>query len=170
MKWRYGECLNLCHLLWNTEGTRLSPWINTCNIKYNLHYGFVLFGLISKVCWKIIIIFKYSFCCFLWVFFVFDFWFWVVIHFFIPTTTANDLRLCGFPSQILSITFLSYLNSRDWARISLLLSSAKQGNYSYHFYNVFGMTRSSTGDWTMQGSQHSTTRLSRRWSSTAKFG
>ena len=65
MKWRYRECLNLCHLLWNTEGTRLSPWINTCNIKYNLHYGFVLFGLISKVCWKIIIIFKYScFCVF----------------------------------------------------------------------------------------------------------
>ena len=26
--------------------------------------------------------------------------------------------------------------------------SAKQGNYWYHFYNVFGMTRSLTGDWT----------------------
>jgi len=24
--------------------------------------------------------------------------------------------------------------------------SAKQGNYWYHFYNVFGMTRSLTGD------------------------
>ena len=26
--------------------------------------------------------------------------------------------------------------------------SAKQGNYWYHFYNVFGMTRSLTGEWT----------------------
>ena len=26
--------------------------------------------------------------------------------------------------------------------------SAKQGNYWYHFYNFFGMTRSLTGDWT----------------------
>ena len=29
-----------------------------------------------------------------------------------------------------------------------LMFSAKQGNYWYHFYNVFGMTRSLTGDWT----------------------
>ena len=26
--------------------------------------------------------------------------------------------------------------------------SAKQGNYWYHFFNVFGMTRSLTGEWT----------------------
>ena len=26
--------------------------------------------------------------------------------------------------------------------------SAKRGNYWYHFYNVFGMTQSLTGDWT----------------------
>ena len=26
--------------------------------------------------------------------------------------------------------------------------SAKQGYYWYHFYNLFGMTRSLTGDWT----------------------
>ena len=29
-----------------------------------------------------------------------------------------------------------------------LMFSAKQGNYWYHFYNVFGTTRSLTGDWT----------------------
>ena len=29
-----------------------------------------------------------------------------------------------------------------------LVLSAKQGNYWYHFYNGFGMTRSLTGDWT----------------------
>ena len=26
--------------------------------------------------------------------------------------------------------------------------SAKQGNYGYHFYNVFGMTQSLIVDWT----------------------
>ena len=29
-----------------------------------------------------------------------------------------------------------------------IIFSAKQGSYWYHFYNVFGMTRSLTGDWT----------------------
>ena len=62
--------------------------------------------------------------------------------FFIPATTANDLRLRRiFLSQILSITFFNYLIS--WERASMF--SAKQGNYWYHFYNVFGMTRSLTG-------------------------
>ena len=37
--------------------------------------------------------------------------------------------------------FLSYLYSSEIASISLLMLSAKQGNYLYHFYNVFGMTR-----------------------------
>jgi len=30
----------------------------------------------------------------------------------------------------------------------ILMFSAKQESYWYHFYNVFGMTRSLTGDWT----------------------
>ena len=45
---------------------------------------------------------------------------------------------------------------------SFSMLSAKQGNYWYHFYNVFGMTWSLTGDRTPTRSQHSTTRLSRR--------
>jgi len=48
---------------------------------------------------------------------------------------------------------------------SLSMLSAKQGYYWYRFYNVFGMTRSFTGD--KPGTsrtlcQHSITRLSRR--------
>ena len=39
----------------------------------------------------------------------------------------------GFSYQILSITFLSLLNS--WETGSILMSSAKQGNYWYQFYN-----------------------------------
>ena len=48
----------------------------------------------------------------------------------------------------LAFDFLSYLNSWVRAIISLLMLSAKQRNYWYHFYNFFGMTRSLTGDWT----------------------
>ena len=50
--------------------------------------------------------------------------------------------------------------------------SAKQGNYWYHLYNVFGMTRSVTGDWTRDlphSSQHSTTWLSRRQCGSCKM-
>ena len=58
--------------------------------------------------------------------------FCVVIRvFFIPATTANE----GFLYQILSISIFSYLNS--WERAS-----------TGTIYNVFGMTRSLTGDWT----------------------
>ena len=52
----------------------------------------------------------------------------------------------GFLYQILSITLFSYLNY--WERASISLFNAKQGNYWYHFFNVFGMTRSLSGDWT----------------------
>mgnify|MGYP007091378552 CR=1 FL=1 len=53
----------------------------------------------------------------------------------------------GFLSQILSITLFSYLNSWERAIIPFSMLSAKQGNHWYHFYNVFGMTWSLTGDW-----------------------
>ena len=72
----------------------------------------------------------------------------------------------GFLSHILFITLFSYLNSWERASISLLMFSAKQGNYLVPFYNVFGMTRSSR-----IRCQHSTTRISRRrWRSLLTFG
>jgi len=37
--------------------------------------------------------------------------------------------------------------------------SAKQGHYRYHFSNVFGMTRSLTGDWVNRDLPHSKTAL-----------
>ena len=43
---------------------------------------------------------------------------------------------------------LFYLSSWERANISQSMLGAKQGNYWYYFYNVFGMTRSLTGDWT----------------------
>ena len=49
-----------------------------------------------------------------------------------------------FLSQILSITFINPILILE--KEPVLVLSAKQGNYWYHFYNVFGMTRSLTGD------------------------
>ena len=54
-----------------------------------------------------------------------------------------------FLSQIVSITFIflsKFLRKSQY--FSFWMFSAKQGNYWYHFYNVFNMTRSLTGDWT----------------------
>ena len=64
----------------------------------------------------------------------------------------------GFLSQILSITFFPILILQKEPAFSFLVLSAKQGNYGYNFYNVFGMTRSLTGDRT-QDLQHSKSAL-----------
>ena len=65
--------------------------------------------------------------------------------FFIPTKTANDLQLRRI--TIPSITFfcLIFILQKEPV-FPFLLLSAKQGNYWYHFYNVFGMTWSLTLD------------------------
>ena len=60
----------------------------------------------------------------------------------------------GFSYQIVSITFYPTLFLEKEPVFPFLMSSAKQGNYWYHLYNVFGMTRSLTGDWT-RDLQHS---------------
>ena len=68
---------------------------------------------------------------------------------FIPATTANDLRLwtISIPDLIHYIYFpILILLKEPVYPFSML--SAKQGNYWYHFYNVFGMTRCLAGDWT----------------------
>ena len=61
----------------------------------------------------------------------------------------------------------TYLFIYFWERagVPFWMFSAKQGNYLVLFYNVVGMTRFLTGDWTSRTrSQYSTTRLSRsRW-------
>ena len=75
--------------------------------------------------------------------------FCVVIRFFHPRhngqwpPTSKD-----FQSQIVSITFFSYLNSWERASISLFNVECQIRELFVPFYNVFGMTRSLTGDWT----------------------
>ena len=60
--------------------------------------------------------------------------FCVIIRFFIPATTANDLRL----RRISKSDLILILEKEPVVPFSML--SAKQGNYWYHFYNVFGMS------------------------------
>ena len=61
--------------------------------------------------------------------------------FFIPATTANDLRLqrISIPDCIHYICFPILILQPVFP---LLMLSAIQWNYWCHFYNVFGMTRS----------------------------
>ena len=79
---------------------------------------------------------------FYFVFLSFDFCrFCVVIRFFIPVTTANDFYTRSYPLHYFLILILE---KEPVFPFSML--SAKQWNYWYHFYNIFGMTRSLTGD------------------------
>ena len=67
----------------------------------------------------------------------------------ISTTMANDIRL----RRISTPDFIHYIVSpiltiEKEPVFSFLMLGAKQGNYWYHFDDVFRMTRSLTGDWT----------------------
>ena len=67
--------------------------------------------------------------------------------FFIPAPTTSDLRL----KRISIPDFIHYIFVLILEKEPVFpfwMFSAKQGNYWYHCYNVFGMTRSLTGDWT----------------------
>ena len=64
--------------------------------------------------------------------------------FFIPATTANDLRLLKI--SILDIIHYIFFYLNSWERASISLFNV-QCYTRVPFYNVFGMTRSLTGDW-----------------------
>ena len=99
--------------------------------------------------WQIVLAAGWILLCFL----AFDFCrFCVVIRFYHPghngqwPPTSKD-----FLSQILSITFIFlswFLRKSQF--FPFWMFSAKQGHYWYYFYNIFGMTRSLTGDWTRE--------------------
>ena len=87
----------------------------------------------------------------IWFFLAFDFWrFCVVIRFFHPRhngqlpPTLKDFYTRSYPLHYFLILFLE---KEPVFPFSML--SAKQGNYWDHFYNVFGITRSLTGDRTL---------------------
>ena len=62
---------------------------------------------------------------------------------------ANDLRLRGISiPDVIHYIYFPILILQKEPVFPFLMLSAKQGNYWYHFYNVFGMTPSLTGDWT----------------------
>ena len=67
-------------------------------------------------------------------FFIFFWLFCVVIRFFYPTTTANDLRLqrISIPDRILVHYFLILILEKEPV-FPFRMFSAKQGHYWYHF-------------------------------------
>ena len=84
------------------------------------------------------------------IFLAFDFCrFYVVIRFFHPRhngqwpPTSKDFYPRFYPLHL-----IFYPNSWKKSVFPFLMFSAKQWHYWYHFYNVFGITRSLTGDWT----------------------
>ena len=70
------------------------------------------------------------------------FFFCVVIRFFHPRHNGFSI-----PDLIHYIYFPILILEKEPV-FPFPMLSAKQRNYWYHFYNVFGMTRSLTGDWT----------------------
>ena len=65
----------------------------------------------------------------------------MVIRVFIPATTANDLRLRRiFYLRLYAYIYVPILILENESVFPFLMFSAKQGNYWYHFYNVFGIT------------------------------
>ena len=88
---------------------------------------------------------SWVFCCF---FSVRLCRFWVVIRFHPHHNgqwppTSKDFYTRSYPLHY----FLILILEKEPVFLFSMLS-AKQGNYCCHFYNVFGMTRSLTGDWT----------------------
>ena len=75
--------------------------------------------------------------------------FCVIIRFYHPhhngqwPPTSKDFYPRSYPLHFCSILIL-----QKEPVFPFLMLSANQGNYWFHFYNVFGMTRSLTGDWT----------------------
>jgi len=66
---------------------------------------------------------------------------------FIPATTANDFRLRNISTaNLIHYIYFPILILEKEPAFPFSMLSAKQVNYWYHFYNVFGMTRSLTGD------------------------
>ena len=71
------------------------------------------------------------------------------LPFFIPATTANDLRLRRISNpDFIHYIFCPIFILQNEPVFPFFMLSAKQGNYWYHYYNVFGMTRALTRDWT----------------------
>ena len=63
-----------------------------------------------------------------------------------PPTPQWPMTLTDFYLRFYPLHFCPILMFEKGPVFPFSMWSAKQGNYWYHFYNVFGMTRSLTGD------------------------
>ena len=88
---------------------------------------------------------------------------YVVFFYFCAFTavyTVTKTKSIIFYLRFYPLHLFTYLNSWERASISLSMLSAKQGNYWYHFYHVFGPWLGIEPGTSSTRSQHSTTRLS----------
>ena len=148
--------LQLCVYIWLYEchSKSKSVFLLQYDIVYNCVYAFAYTNVTPNQracsCW-ICFCLDFLLCCLNTrdICLAFDFCrFCVVIQFFHPRHNGQWLPTSkDFLSHILSITFI-FLFQRKSQYFPFWMVSAKQGHYWYHFYNVFGMTRSLTGDWT----------------------
>ena len=75
--------------------------------------------------------------------------FCVVIQFFHPRHNGQWRRISkDFYTRFYLLHFSTIIILQKEPVFPFWMFSAKQGNYWYHFYNVFGITRSLTGYWT----------------------
>ena len=98
--------------------------------------GFTIEGIIAN--FLFIFVLPFDFCRFC-----------VVIRFFHPSHNGQwPLTSKDFYTRFYSLHYFLILILEKEPVFPFSMLSAKQGNHWYHFYNVFGMTRSLTGDWT----------------------
>ena len=134
-------------------------WFLAFDIIHQLFYNILFLHLLTTVmflwgsCYEFCPIFNSTIYLYLKkMFLAFDFCrFCVVIRFFssLPQRPLWPQTSKDFPPQIfIHYIYFPILFLQKEPVFPFLMFSAKQGNYWYHFYNVFGMTRSWTGDWT----------------------
>ena len=109
-----------------------------CNKKHLRWLGPLNFGIQNSA-----FPYKYSFF-----FLAFEFCqFCVVIFFSSRHNSQWPPTLKDFNTRFYPLHFCPILILQKEPVFRFLMLSAKQENYWYHFYNVFGMMRSLTGDW-----------------------
>ena len=115
-------------------------WKGECSVQGTLWW----FGSVNLACVlvniSVVFIYQKFFLSFLLVCGFTSAWSFI---FFILVTMANDLQLRMISIQdFYPLLFFPILILEKEPVLPFLMLSAKQGNYWYHFYNVFGMMRS----------------------------
>ena len=137
----------VCALIWTSAGDYLNILWSKLHISRETLHSLIKHSFITHEKKRPRILVSKFISYFFYFFYAFDFCRSpVVIRFY--HSRHNGQWPPTLDSKLYPLHSFSYLNSSERASISLLMLSAKQENYKYHFYYVFGMTRSLSGDWT----------------------